>query len=947
MNMKMRSLFFLVLLLSAIGSVAAQTATGVVGIVLESPANTPLTGVSVLARVAGDTTKAARGASSDENGRFKIENLSAGLYELELSYLGYERIVVRNLLLEAGKIYPLDTVKMRPTSQDLGIVEVEARAIRVELLGDTVQFNAAAFKTRENAVLEDLLKKMPGMSVGSDGSIKFNGQPIENITINGQDLFEGDTKTPNKTLPADFVDKIQVFDANANPNGIKDGEGNKTINVVTKESASPLQAGKLSAAGGSDTDTLQIRYQAGGNFTFLGGDRNIVASFGGNNISLPEMSTDDAIGAFVEQTSQQMDFSANPRSMQQMGIMGSYTVGNEGILDMFGGGINYSDKWGKKLKITTSYYFVNTRNVEDTEKEQRFFEPAGGFGQRYKEQRDALLRGYSHRVKLTLNWDLDSLSKLTLSTRASFGGGRGTQDFVGENFGSEGDRLNQLSSLQRRSTGHLNTNSSLRYNRKFAKARRNLTVEIAANSTNGDSRNLQISDFDASSLQQLNQLQRQVGSMLNASGEATYTEPLDSQSLLEFSYSQNYSRQNSDWQTNQFSPTENEYSDFDTLLSTQWESEFFRSRPRIRYQYNSKDQKISFNTSVAYQYALLRGEQRFPYSDSIYRPFHNFLPNLNLNYKFNKKLSLRLNYGAHTVAPTLQQLQRVVNNRNPLFLFAGNSELRQSYGHWLGGGLNFIDPKKGSSVFLNVHASATQQYIGFSTFIAANDTILSDGSRLSKGAQFAQFVNLGTAYSLSNYLSVNIPIEKLGGELGISGGLGFMYLPTRLNGQEGRSLNINPNFGVYYEGEIGEWLEIGLSTDINTQHTRNAFSNQRNVFLTFNNGANVEVHASKSLSFSANLWHNSNKGFGDGFSQNIFILGGDMSYSFLKNRRAVLKLSVYDLLNQNNRLQRNVSDIYIEDLRTRALRRYVMLHFSYNFRPETKESDDMIFFMPG
>lgn len=949
----MRYLFFLALAWSAISSANAQT-SGVVGIVLESPSNAPLTGVSILLRSAADTTQAAAGASSDENGRFKIENVAAGLYEMELTYLGFERLRVRNLRLEAGAVFPLDTLRMRPTSQDLGIVEVEARAIRVEILGDTVQFNATAFKTRENAMLEDLLKKMPGISVDKGGGLKFNGQPIDNITINGQNLFDGDTKTPNKTLPADFVDKIQLFDTK-NPDGSTadggDGNNSKTLNVVTKTSAVALKSGKIEAGSGSDTDSLEWRYKLSGSFTFLGGDRNIVASIGANNVNEPEFSNDDALGAFFDLLNSQSGFGSSPRATQQQSLMNSYTFSNEGITRTLGGGISYSDKWHKKLKVTASYYYLNNKDWESTEREQRFFSPAGGFAQRYKEQRRVTQNAYNHRFKLNFNWDIDSLNKITLTSRASFGAGAGAQDFAGDNFASDNaiDPISGISSLQRRSTGRLTTSHTLRYDKKFLRPRRSLAVELSGSWADNDSRLLQISDLaSSSSADNLNQLQTQASGALSASGEITYTEPIGERNSFDINYSQNYNRQNSEWLTNDFAAAVNQYSDFDTLLSAQFQSETLRSRPRLRYSYKSKNEKLSFNTALSYQYLLLRGEQQLPYTDEIRRDFHNVLPNVNLNYKLSKTFSLRLNYGAYTTAPSVQQLQTAVDNRNPLSLFTGNEQLQQTFIHNLSAGGNFANPTKGQSAFFNVHYIHQRQYIGFATIVANSDTLIGNAISLAKGGQFAQFTNLGSASSIGSYFTYTHPLKKIDGELSFSSSFNLARLPVVLNNQASSTLNISPYATIYIEAPLfDEVVEISAYTSINNQYSRRAFSKEYSQFLQISSMFSLDVLPSKAWKIGTMFSHQYIQGFVDGLGQNIFYFRADISYSFMKNRRATLQLSANDLLNQNNNLQRSVTDIYIEDQRTRTLQRYIMLHFTYNFRPDDKGGDDMIFFDPS
>jgi hypothetical protein len=910
----------------------AQSKGNITGHILDETTKEPLIGVNILLRRQNDTTAQIGGTSTDFDGNFKFDQVPADTYLLRITYVGYENVIVNNLILPAAASYPLDTVRMKEASAIFGDIIVEAMAVRVEMVGDTVQYNASAFKVNPDATVEDLIKKMPGITV-ENGVVKAQGQDVKKVTIDGKEFFGDDAMAALKNLPADIVDKIQVYDRASDQSaltGISDGREVRAINIKTRGGNLKGKFGRFYAGYGTDN-----RYNAGGNFNSFEGDRRISILGMSNNINIQNFGGEDLMGVLSTQSGGGRGGGWRPNPNE------SFSTGQQnGITNTHAFGINYNDKLGKnkKLSLTASYFFNYTLNENLTTLNRNFLSQSdNGLNQLYDETTNSTNNNFSHRTNLRLEYKPDTVNTFIFNPRLSWQGNKSTNNFVGLSQFSDFSFLNSTNTENTNNGNAYNVAGNATYSHRFAKPKRNLTIDLTGNYTNRLNDNQQLAEnlyaenIDSAII--LNQLAKNANVSANAAADINWSEPVGKNSTLEFSLNEAFIQTIADKTTNNFDDATADYSRLDTNLSNNLNSLYFTHRPGFRYRYGARESKVSAMLGVLYQYATLTGTQDFPTNFDISRSFHNLLPVAMFRYQWNKATNLRLFYRTFTNSPNANQLQNVIDNSNTLFLSAGNPNLEQSFSHFLSARFNWVNPKNASSLFVNLSVNYTDNYIGNSTLVAQADTVLASNVILYKGAQLSQNVNLNGYNNINGNVTYSMPITKIKCNLTLSTGAMLTQLPSLINNELNKTNNLNTNGSIFLSSNISENIDFYVGYTANYNMARNKLRPELNTnFINHNTSLRFNWLFGKGFVLSTNLTHLAYTGLADGFNQNFVLLNGSFGYKFLKNKQAEVNISVFDALGQNQSINRTVSDIYIQDQSTQVLTRYFMLNFVYNLR---------------
>jgi hypothetical protein len=375
----------------------------------------PLPSATVMLLNATDSSLANFGVS-DAKGAFEIRNVSAGRYLLKISFVGY---VPFTRLIETpppGAVLELGALKMQVLTKELETVVFKGD-IPVVVKRDTIEYNAASFKTKANANVEDMLKKMPGIEVETDGSIKAQGEDVQRVTVDGREFFGRDPKLATRNLPADAVDKVQVFDKKSDQatfTGIDDGQREKTINLELKEEKRNGAFGTLLGGLGTD-DRFQARasinrFTKGKQLSFLGM---------GNNVNEQGFSMDDY-----------MNFSGGSTQMMGGGGRVSITMDNNsgvpmnfggrqnGIVTNWAGGINFNQDLSKKTKVTASYFFSSLDQDLIQSVNRINYLPQGSYTFNQDSRQQNL--NDNHRVNLVLEHQIDSANSIKFTSNTSY-----------------------------------------------------------------------------------------------------------------------------------------------------------------------------------------------------------------------------------------------------------------------------------------------------------------------------------------------------------------------------------------------------------------------------------------------------------------------------------------------------------------------------------------------
>ncbi len=913
---------FLLILISNIVSAQEFRITGTL---LNSDDQQPLPGGVVKLMSARDTIH-FKYYTSDIQGNFEFTKLNKGSYILEVTYVGFEKF--RKNVYAGGKTENIGKLVIKPSATSLGTVDINATAIRAEQKGDTVQYNADAFKVNRDASTEDLVKKMPGITI-ENGVVTAHGEAVQKILVDGKQFFGDDPSVTLKNLPAEIVDKIQVFDKLSDQavwTGFDDGSGQKTMNIVTRNNKNTGQFGKFSAGYGTDD-----KYLLGANVNFFKGQRRLTILGMSNNVNQQNFSADDVIGN---------SGSARAVSGGRGGASTGLTAGPQsGIFSTNAIGLNFTDQWGSKLNLNASYFWNNGINTTNKLTDRQYI-LGGTASQYYNELSNTTTNNTNHRANLRLEYSIDSANSIILTPRFSL------QDNNSNSYLNAKTALTPDYMLSNLANSSINTNSGpssgynfnndLLFRHKFSKKGRTISLDLGTGITNRNVDNYvnTQSIFYQQAQQQANDSVNQYGKSkatgLSLSSNIVYTEPIGKHSQVQLNYNLYWSKNDNDKKTYNYADDLRNYTDFDTLLSNVYNNHYITHRIGTGYLYQTP--KMNLNGGIAYQYASLDGNTTFPLLDSTHRYYSNVLPNLMFNYKFSKVTNLRLVYRAITNAPSVTQLQKVIDNSNPLLLSTGNPLLSQEMRHSLNARLSHSNNAKTANFFAMMFFQKTQNYIGNSTFRTANDTLI-NGQTVNKGSQLSVPVNLNGAWNARVLGTVGFPLKPIKSNINFNTGVSYNRLPGMVNGLTNISRTYGYNLGSVLSSNISTKLDFTLTYNISYNLVDNSIQ------PTLNNNYFYQIG---SLQFNWEFW----KGFfiqnsvtyqdydlvSSNISSRYTLWNLNIGKKFLKNKAAEIKLSGYDILGQNKSLTRTVADTYIDDINTEVLQQYFMLTFTYSLR---------------
>lgn len=914
----------LIVLFSSSGYCVIAQPFLVTGKVADAKDNSPLTRAVVQVISVADTNQKT-GAAADIDGNFSIPGIQAGNYTLQVNFLGY--ITVRRSISVIDANVDAGVIALQNVAKELKAVNVQGAQIRAEQKEDTSQFKADAYKTNPDATAEDLVGKMPGIT--SDGTgVKVNGETVQQVLVDGKPFFGSDPSVALKNLPAEVIDKIQVFDKLSDQSlftGFDDGNTQKTMNIITKRNKSEGYFGKVYAGYGTNE-----RYLAGGNLNIFNGDRRISILGLFNNVNQQNFSSEDILGA-----------TGGGGRMRGGGARGGNNGGSNFMVGQQGGitttnavGLNYSDNWGKKIKISASYFFNSTDNAKkDTVTRNYFVSPEDTIV--YNENSGAEAINSNHRFNARLEYNIDSSNSITFTPALSL-----QDNNTGSITNAQNSMREVLQSLTRtentaRNFGY-NTSGNLLYQHKFAKPRRTISINAngSLNEKDGNGTIYAFNDFlDTTTLR--DQRYDLYGNGYNVSGNLTYTEPVGKSGQLMFSYNPSYTQNSSDKRTRSRDALGNDVPD--TAFSSVYDNSYTTQKGGISYRIGERGSKYHFNAGVNVQQATLNSEQEFPRDFSLTRTFNNMLPNASFNRRYEGGKNLRVMYRTATNLPSVNQMQNVIDITNPLLLRTGNAELEQTYEHTFIVRYGAANTKNARNFFLNLYMNATQNYIGTATYIPSNDSLYTDpvtrtSFLINRGGQISRPVNLDGYLTSRFFATYGIPLKGIKSNLNANAGINYSRIPGLINNAINYSGNFVPTAGLVLSSNISEQLDFTLSYTANYNIVNNTIlGSATNNFYNHVASARVNWIFLKNFVFNTNITNNYYTAFSSTGNQSFLLWNAYVGYKFFK-KALEARVSVYDLLNQNTSISRTVTETYIENANTQVLKQFFMFQLTYTVR---------------
>lgn len=916
MNNRYLLLFFL---LMYSGWAAAQTRWTLKGKLADS-SGVAIPNASVLLLDTKDSTL-IEFFTSTTTGEFSFKNLTLPSYLLRVTHLSfseYEALVNKP---------DLGTIRLKTKGKDLNEVIVKGEKAPVTMRHDTVEFNADSFKTRPNATVEELLKRLPGVEVESDGTVKAHGKEVQRILVDGKEFFGTDPKMATKNLAAEAIKAVQLFDRKSEQSrfsGVDDGTREKTINLELKEDFKKGIFGTGSAGYGSEN-----RYAGRLNLNRFSKDQQFSLIGTLNNINQQGFTMNDYFNFSAINSSGGGGMSGGGagggRQFTVQGGGGSGSINgvpvniggqtSAGFVTSGSGGLNFYQQLDKNTKIDGNYLINSSTSTVTKNLEKENYLESGNY--QSLQNSNTTNKNLNHRLNFNLEHQLDSANTIRWTNTASitnthFQTSSLTQTYgTGGNLRNEGNRINQYEG----DAYSLNSNVALRH--RFAKRGRTLTANLIFG-LNNDQRTGVINAlnqyFDTNTADTTIQNDSQKNGKINYGLTAFYTEPLSKRSFLEATYSY---QKNVNSTNREVYDLRGERSTLNHQLSNLYDNQYYYHRGGLSYRYVGNQMNISTGLNV--QEASLIGT--FPRTEtSLNRSFSNLLPNLRMRYDLANNRNLNFNYETSVNQPSLTQLQPIIDNTDPLNITIGNPNLRPEYNHSFS--LNYF----------SFNTTRFRNFFGNAFLTYTTNKISSSQSVNEQLVTTTQSVNVPNTIQGNTFVGFGSPIQRIKG-MRVNANLGLNYNRgiSIINNAENRTNTVVTTLGTRldYRNDTQFDVNAGANFSLNqTQYSLQSAMNQNYLTQRYTLDANWNLTPTWSIGSSINYQVLT----GNNYNQKIPIWNASLTKYMLKNNAGELKLSATDLLNRNVVINRSAQVNYYQEERVTSLARYFLLTFTYSLR---------------
>ncbi len=897
-------------------SLSAQSliSRGITGVLISETTDEPVPQANIRILQQSDSAFVT-GKASDLDGSFSIP-VRNGSYILQISFIGYNDLYKNVEVTSSNPVVKLGNLTMSVDNILLSETVVTAKAPEIVVKGDTLEYNADSYKVTESAVVEDLLKKMPGVEVDTEGNITVNGRTITKILVDGEEFFSNDPKVASKNLPANMVEKLQVLERRSEMSqmtGFDDGEEENVINLTVRPGMKEGLFGNAFGGYGSKDryeGNLMVNYMRNNDqYTILGGINNT------NNAGFSDLGT------------------AMFGSMGGRGGRGGMFGGRNGISTSGNIGGNFSKQFSPKLKFggNVRYGYTDTEVLSDV-----FTQNILSAGNTLEDETNRSNNmSQNFHMDFRLEWDPDEYTKLIFRPDAS----------VYNNTRAETGQFNTIEELtaERINKGHSEYNSEgkgsdvggrLDVSRKIGDDGRVISAQISGQIGKSENSGSSISETIYYRGNRPNDMidQRFTNQNDNNSWRAyfSYVEPIGRDNFIQlaYQYRQNNSMSDRDTRTEDV-PGSGNYNVLDTLYSKRLDNSFVRQELELNFQ--SIREKFDYMVGFSMQPSSSRnktfiGENMI---DTLRQDVINYAPMAQFNYRWNRNKNLRLRYFGSTNQPSVSQLSPVVDISDPLNIRYGNPDLKPSFEHRLNIRYRSSNPEKASS--FNAFANA-----GYMT----NDVVPFTATNIETGRKTTTYDNIEGNWNANGRVMLNVPFKNIKFSLfsmsfasynNTNGYTGY----EDANGTITREKNVNKRYsltealGINYRSEQ---FDFSVRGNVNYNSVNNSLEGQQNQEY-FNYGANAStsIYLPWNFTLESDINYSTNSGYADGFEQNEWLWNASLQKTLFKQKNGTIRFKIYDILQQRSNISRSVSSNYIRDTTTNTLTSYFMVHFVYRF----------------
>jgi hypothetical protein len=863
---------------------------------------------------------------TDALGNFELKNLQAGNFILMVTYPNYADYVDK-ITVEAGKDKIMGSLPLITKAKLLEEVIVRQRIGAIRVKGDTTEYKADSFHVSANADVQELLRKMPGIQVNSKGEITAQGDKVEKILVDGEEFFSDDPAVVTKNLRADAVDKIQAFDKKSDQavfSGIDDGIKTKTLNIQLKEDKKKGYFGKVEA--GTDFNKYRYGKVLGNAFK---GKRKISAYLTTDNTKFESLNWDES-----------KNYGGDANVTTEIGDDGSIMMWSGGDDFSYGrgfpnsttAGLHFSNKWDKDKHNSNNTYQYNDLNVTSTttSKTQTILPDTSFVNTTSQAQAGQKTR---HKLTSIYEWQIDSSSSIKFTVKPSTVKSFTRTDYLGQSIAQDGKVINESNRSTNTNDQTNALNSNLFWRKKFAKKGRTISLNADLNFNNREENTLLLatnSYFNASGslakLDNIDQMKvnRQTASTINSL--LTYTEPLWKNTFLVVNYRLNLSRNDAERNT----LAKNTGGKYETLVDTLSNHFIFNTTSQLgsaNIRYNVKKVNFSLGTGFGSSTYHLTDIRKNTNREVV---FNNFVPTVSFNYTPKQQRRITFNYNGNTRNPSLQQIQPILDNIDPLNITIGNPNLKQSFTHSFNFRASDYKVLKSRSISFSMYYTLTENAI------ANSSTVDNFGRRIS------QAINVNGNYSGNASIGYGFDIVP-SLNVGLNVGPGKSSYVNVINGltntTETTNLRFGLNAGYWADKTINFWMNANAMNNKSTSSIRPDVVTQ---YWSYSTYSNIQLKFKKQktyvdMSLEANIYQKT-AAFAN--QQNTYIFSPTIRKVISKDDKWETKLLVNDLFNQSRSINRNITSNFISETTNQTIQRYFLLSLIYNFSKNGKPANN-------
>ncbi|GGK59848.1 collagen-binding protein [Lutibacter litoralis] len=851
------------------------------GIVLDEDRQ-PLEFVSVALLQPSDSLL-VKYTSTGVDGKFEISGYKEGRYMLQVYLMTYQ--ANQQTLNFTKSDRDLGEIILKKDVNQLEEITINA-IVPIKIKQDTVAFNTKAFKVKQDDNVGDLIKKLPGVQIGTDGKVSAQGEDITKILVDGKEFFNNDQTIALQNLNADAIKSVQIIDEESDDTrttGIKDGEKKKIINLVLKEGKKSGYFGKLGAGIGTNdrytSDFDLNRFTANTQLALFGKLNNI------NNTGATVFRRDGSRG------------------------------GNSGFLTTGTAGANYNYEFKKDLNFNLDYHYGYSDREEEEESKRTQFTQDKLFTS--EKNNDSQNISNNHNVNFSLR-DRSVKGKY-LEFRGSFkndnreSDSNSTTAFFDENNNLDANSERNTRSEDERNNGGLNFS----YRKKLNEKGRNLRVRTGISFSDNKDMNFQnstnVSDVSSSSTSNEITTKDEENKSLNYNVSFRYMEPIVEHHLISFSSSIN--NNNNDESVDQ-RKTINEISQNPFIYELDYNKKVYNNQ--LGYVFSQDKIQVYLSGSLE----TMKQKLEVDNADVINNSYNNFLPRATVSYEYKKGKRLRLRYNKETRLPNANQVTPIVNDFNPLYISVGNSNLTPEEND------NF------NIMFYSHEFKKATSFFSFFGYTKTTNTIISSRSIDENYVTKTTFENYGSKESFRGHLNLSKKISTIGLRYNLRLGGNINDYTTIIDNGYNETNSKSWNFGLSLSNENKNKVDLTIGANYDFNKTTYSLQDKDRDYLKQNYYTKFDWDLTNSLTFNTqfdfSLYTDNNF---DSQSVPIWNLGFD--YAFLKGKRGNLKLQVFDILDKDLGIVRNSSDSYFEETIQNNLGTYAMLSFTYSLKPPT------------